>query len=86
MKLNVSDFRNPQKIRCLGLEALVKKLRPVGMAYFIRQFEPGEGNYTGRIFSVEHFSRLFPVEHFLSSDSCRAFPVLRPNCSSLLFR
>jgi len=46
MNLNISDFRNPQKIRRLGLEALVKELGPVGMAYFIRQFEPGEGNYT----------------------------------------
>jgi hypothetical protein len=46
MKLNISDFRNPQKIRRLGIEALVKELGAVGMAYFMRQFEPGEGDYT----------------------------------------
>jgi hypothetical protein len=46
MKINISDIRNPQKIRRLGLEALCKELGPAGMAYFMQQFEPGEGNYT----------------------------------------
>ncbi|MDR0361372.1 MAG: hypothetical protein LBJ46_01595 [Planctomycetota bacterium] len=46
MNANIADFRNPQTIRRLGMKALVKELGPVGMAYFIRQFEPGEGDYT----------------------------------------
>jgi hypothetical protein len=46
MNLDISDFHNPQKIRRLGIEALVKELGPVGMVYFMRQFEPGEGDYT----------------------------------------
>jgi len=41
-----ADFRNPSIIRKLGIEALTKELGAVGMAYFIRQFDRGEGNYT----------------------------------------
>jgi len=40
------DFRNPAAIRKLGMDALVKELGPVGMAYFIRQFDGGTGDYT----------------------------------------
>lgn len=40
------DYRNPSAIRKMGIEALTKELGPVGMAYFIRQFDKGEGNYT----------------------------------------
>jgi hypothetical protein len=40
------DYRNPNLIRKLGIEALTKELGPVGMAYFIRQFDRGEGDYT----------------------------------------
>jgi hypothetical protein len=40
------DYRNPVMIRKLGIDALVKELGPVGMAYFIRQFDSGEGDYT----------------------------------------
>ena len=42
----VSDYRNPGLIRKMGLEALTKELGPVGMAYFMRQFDQGEGDYT----------------------------------------
>ncbi|MDR0294510.1 MAG: hypothetical protein LBH95_10225 [Oscillospiraceae bacterium] len=41
-----AEFRNPTLIRKLGIEALTKELGPVGMAYFIRQFDNGEGDYT----------------------------------------
>ena len=41
-----TDYRNPSVIRKLGMDALVKELGPVGMAYFIRQFDSGEGDYT----------------------------------------
>jgi hypothetical protein len=46
MTFDISYFRNFQKIRSLGIEAPVKELGQVGMAYFMRQFEPGDGSYT----------------------------------------
>ncbi|MDR1966128.1 MAG: hypothetical protein LBQ36_05420 [Synergistaceae bacterium] len=42
----VIDYRNPSIIRKMGIEALTKELGPVGMAYFIQQFDRGEGDYT----------------------------------------
>jgi len=47
MNINVAiDYRNPNLIRRMGIEALTKELGPVGMTYFIQQFDRGEGNYT----------------------------------------
>ena len=40
------DFKNPIIIRKLGIDALTKELGPVGMAYFIQQYDRGEGDYT----------------------------------------
>ena len=40
------DYRDTQMINKLGIEALSKELGPVGMAYFIQQFDRGEGDYT----------------------------------------
>jgi hypothetical protein len=40
------DYRNPNVIRKMGIEALTKELGPIGMAYFIQQFDRGEGDYT----------------------------------------
>ena len=40
------DYRNPHVISKMGIEALTKELRPVGMVYFLQQFDRGEGNYT----------------------------------------
>lgn len=40
------DFRNPVLLRKMGIEALSKALTPVGMAYFLKQYEIGEGDYT----------------------------------------
>ena len=40
------DYRNPIVIRKMGIDVLIKELGPVGMAYFIQQFDRGEGNYT----------------------------------------
>lgn len=40
------DYRNPNTIRKMGIEALTKELGPVGMASFIRQYDDGEGDYT----------------------------------------
>jgi hypothetical protein len=40
------DYRNPKVIRKLGVNVLTKELGPDGMAYFIQQFDRGEGDYT----------------------------------------
>jgi len=40
------DYRNPHVINKMGIEALTKELGPVGMVYFIQQFDRGEGDYT----------------------------------------
>lgn len=40
------DYRNPNTIRKMGIDALTESLGPVGMARFIRQYDNGEGDYT----------------------------------------
>ena len=40
------DFRNPVVLRKTGIKALSEALSPVGMTYFLRQYETGEGDYT----------------------------------------
>lgn len=42
------DFRNPALIRKAGLSALRKELGTVGTAYFLRQFNVGQGDYTSQ--------------------------------------
>lgn len=42
----IIDYRNANTIRKLGIDALTKELGPVGMVYFLRQFDKGEGDYT----------------------------------------
>lgn len=41
-----AELRNPSLVRKMGIQALTKELGAVGMAYFIRQFDRGEGDYT----------------------------------------
>jgi hypothetical protein len=41
-----STAKDLATIRRIGIEALVEKLGPVGMAEFIRQFDSGYGDYT----------------------------------------
>jgi hypothetical protein len=36
----------PAELRRAGIDALVRALGPVGMARFLRQFDPGHGDYT----------------------------------------
>ena len=36
----------PSDVRKAGLEAVAKKLGPLGKVRFLRQFETGHGNYT----------------------------------------
>ena len=43
---NSIDFRNATLVRRVGLSALKKELGTVGMTYFIRQFNTGQGDYT----------------------------------------
>jgi len=40
------DYANTSLLWHKGIKALTRELGPVGMAYFIRQFTPGFGNYT----------------------------------------
>jgi hypothetical protein len=37
---------SPAVIRKVGLEAVAKKLGPLGMVRFLQQFETGRGDYT----------------------------------------
>ncbi len=46
MNNQTMNFRNPVILRKMGIEALSKALSPVGMAYFLKQYEKGEGDYT----------------------------------------
>ena len=47
MENNTSvNFRNPVLVRRAGLSALQRELGAVGAAYFMRQLEPGQGDYT----------------------------------------
>jgi len=41
-----ADYLNPVTVRNEGIKALSNALTPIGMAYFFRQIESGEGNYT----------------------------------------
>ncbi len=43
MSIKINDLWD---IRKKGLEALYKKLGPLGMARFLQQYETGEGDYT----------------------------------------
>jgi len=50
------DYRNPMVLRKMGIEALRKGLGAVGMAYFIRQHEVGEGDYTKEKYELEEYT------------------------------
>lgn len=34
------------ELRRVGIDALIKALGPIGMARFLQQFDPGQGDYT----------------------------------------
>jgi len=59
------NYRNPIIIRKLGIEALRKELGPIGMAYFIRQYEFGEGNYTKEKYEIKDYS-MEEIENMLA--------------------
>ena len=39
-------IKEPNTLRKKGIELLSKELGPLGMAYFIRQFDTGTGDYS----------------------------------------
>ncbi|GHS90923.1 hypothetical protein FACS1894139_05040 [Planctomycetales bacterium] len=41
-----TTYRNPAVVYEQGLAALTKEMGATGMAYFMRQFDPGSGDYT----------------------------------------
>jgi len=41
-----ADTLNPVELRAAGCKALADALGPLGMAEFLRQFDPGHGDYT----------------------------------------
>lgn len=42
----MTDYETPNMLRKRGVNALVKELGVVGMVDFLRQFDPGSGDYT----------------------------------------
>jgi len=40
------DYYNPAALRKAGLDVLTKGLGPLGMTFFLRQYESGYGDYT----------------------------------------
>ena len=45
-EMGSTQIMSPAVIRKAGLEAVAKKLGPVGMVRFLQQFETGFGDYT----------------------------------------
>ncbi len=76
------------ELRRAGIEALAKALGPVGMARFLQQFDPGQGDYTaerGRILgnpSVDlaithnYFAMLKPISTSVRRANPRHITVL----------
>ena len=46
------DFRNPMALRQAGMDALRQALGVVGTTYFLRQLNPGKGDYTAERDSI----------------------------------
>ena len=62
------DYRNSNVISKMGIEALTKELGPVGMAYFIQQFDRGEGDYTAERESLLSGISMEEALHELEAD------------------
>ncbi|MCG8502280.1 MAG: hypothetical protein MJB12_18000 [Firmicutes bacterium] len=50
--------REPNVIRKKGIEALSRELGPIGMTYFIKQFDTGEGDYTRERKEIQESTRV----------------------------
>lgn len=46
MEKAMDIYTDPKMTRNLGIKALSDALTPIGMAYFFRQTDAGEGDYT----------------------------------------
>lgn len=62
------DFRNPSTIRKMGIDALTRELGAVGMAYFIRQFDMGEGDYTAEREQLVADVTMADIEQYLGKQ------------------
>ena len=61
------DYMNPVTVRREGIKALSCALTPVGMAYFFRQIEAGEGNYTDeKEASTSHYTTELVMEELMA--------------------
>lgn len=47
------NLNNPNEVRIAGLKALKDALGPVGMVYFLQQFDLGHGDYTQERYAEE---------------------------------
>ena len=56
----------PSTIRKMGIEALTRELGAVGMIHFIRQFDPGEGDYTRERNALLADTTMADIEHQLA--------------------
>ncbi len=65
------DYRNPSVVRKRGIDALTKEMGALGMAYFIRQFDRGEGDYTAERQELLRGMTLVDIETCLQRNSNR---------------
>lgn len=65
MGTTLSELRNPNLIRKKGIQALTRELGAVGMAYFMRQFDQGEGDYTKERDSILNAMTMQDIEEQL---------------------
>lgn len=59
------EFHTPNAIREKGMNALIRELGVIGMVRFIRQFDPGKGDYTKERESLLADITMDDVERYL---------------------
>ena len=52
----------------MGIESLAKDLGPVGMGYFLRQYDTGDGDYTKERKEYLNNISLEKIKHELGAD------------------
>ena len=78
MSSTAIDYMNPATVRREGIKALSSALTPIGMAYFFRQMESGEGNYTDE---KEELTKHFTTETILEELMTMRTRKEAPKCS-----
>ena len=69
MNSNVAiNYRNPMVLRKLGIETLRKGIAAVGMAYFIRQYEVGEGDFTKEKYETDEDYTMEDIDKMLEES------------------